>query len=279
MLYDSNAQQPNTPYTSSVSRTPGSAYIPKLRPLQMTTTFSNQSLGFHVPTDVIVHPTSERSMKSGDKQTTTYSTSRVLPPENITPSLFQPVSVSNQSTADYPLAASSIVNSSTYRTQMSHEQHMQAWRQEQVKKIMKKQRHCYVYDAPPQPTMVDRVSTAAILTPQVLSTATKQGQAPETPDTGQTQRGPTISPFHFPITSSEVRSAPSSIVNGIRLKTKNQKLKINRPQEGIPIPPERMDRLDEDPQEKSNTNKSSKITSALIQRKDSQSSVTDIKEV
>ncbi|CAF5127868.1 unnamed protein product, partial [Rotaria socialis] len=69
---------------------------------------------------------------------------------HLTPSLFQPVSTSNQSTADYPLAASSITASPTFCTQMSHDQQMHAWRQGQVEKIQRRRRHCYIYGTPSQ---------------------------------------------------------------------------------------------------------------------------------
>jgi hypothetical protein len=280
MLYEANNQQPNTANVPCVLRTPptGSAYMQQSR-LPLTTTFSDQSLGFHVSPDINVQSTSEQSIKSRSKQAATHSTPRVSQQEPITPSLFQPVPPSNQSTADYPLETSSIINSSTYRTQMSHEQHMQLWRQEQIEKNQKKKRYGYVYGLSPQPTSVDKSSNDAILTPQILSTTTRQQQVPRISDTARTPRQPTRPPFKFPIPSSQVRSTPSSIIIDTQSKPKNQKLTINYPQQPAPIPPPRMDRLDEDPQETSNASKSSKVTSALIHRKDSQSSTTDITEV
>jgi hypothetical protein len=74
-------------------------------------------------------------------------------------------------------------------------------------------------------------------------------------------------------------SAPSSTISDTQPKTRNQNSRINRSQQEAPIPPQRMERLDEDSQETSNTNKSSTVTSALIHRKDSQSSTTDITEI
>jgi hypothetical protein len=274
MLYDVNNQQPSTPYSPSTARAPitTSAYKEQLR-FPITTTASGQSLGFHVSSDIAVNSPSERRMKSGGKQASIYSTPQVLLPESIKSPAFQPVSASNQSTAGYPLTGTSIINSSTYGTQMSHDQQMQAWHQSQVKQIQKKQRRSYVYDTPATPS-----AASVILTPQNISTIPKQNQAPTTLNDGKTQRGPTPSPFQFRLPSSQVRSASSSIISDTQSKTKNPKLKINRPQQGIPIPPQRMDRLDEDPQETSNGNKSSKVTSALIHREDSQSSVTDITE-
>jgi hypothetical protein len=267
MLYDVNNQQPNTPYSPSTARTPTtiSAYTEQLR-CPITTTFSGQSLGFPVPSVIAVDPPSARRMKSGDKQPNIRSTLQALPPESITPSVFQPVPASNQSTAGYALTGTSIINSSTYRTQMSHEQQMQAWHQNQVKKIQKKQPRSYVYNTPP-------IAASVILTPQNISSIPKQNQAPD-----KTQRGPTPSPFDFRHPSSQVRSTSSSIISDIQSKTKNSKLKTNRTQQEIPIAPQRMDRLDEDPQETSHANKSSRVTSALIHREDSQSSITDITE-
>jgi hypothetical protein len=260
MLYDTSTQQTDTSNTAATSSN------------QITTAISNQSLGFPISPDITVQPPSESSARSTQNQTNVYLTPRGLQRENLTPSLFQPASASNQSTADYPPPASSTANSSTFRTQMSHEQHMQAWRQDQMGKIQKTQRHCYIYDPPPQPLLVDRVSTAAILTPQILSTATKQQQVPPTPNTGKTPRRPTVSPFNFSLPSSQIRSAPSSIISD----TNNQKLKTKLQQQNIPIPPKRMDRLDENPQEISNTNKPSKTTSVLIHKDDSQSDTSDV---
>jgi hypothetical protein len=273
MLYDTNNQQTDTSYTAATSQTPTTATFSNQqfqRPI--TTAISDQSLGFPISPDIIVQPPSESSARSTQNQSNVYLTPRAFQRGTMTPSLFQPASASNQSTADYPLAASSTANSSTFRTQMSHEQHMQAWRQDQMGKIQKTQRHCYIYGQPPQPLLVDRVSTAAILTPQILSTATKQQQVPPTPNTGNTLRRPTVSPFHFPLPSSKIRSAPSSIISD----TNNQKLKTKLQQQNVPIPPKRMDRLDEDPQEISNTNKPSKTTSVLIHKDDSQSDTSDV---
>jgi hypothetical protein len=280
MLYEANNQQPNTANVPSVLRTPttGSADMQQSR-LPMTNTFSDQSLGFHVLPDINVQSTSEQSIKSRSKQAVTHSTPRVSQQEPITPSLFQPAPASNQSTVDYPLETSSIINSTTYCTQMSHEQKMQLWRYGQIEKLQKKKRHGYVYGVSPQPTSADKTSSDAILTPKVLFTTTRQQEVPRTSDTGRTPRLPTRPPFEFPIPSSQVRSTPSSIISDTQSKPKNQKLKINYPPQPAPIPPPRMDRLDEDPQETSNASKSSKVTSALIHRKDSQSSTTDITEV
>ncbi|CAF5153444.1 unnamed protein product, partial [Rotaria socialis] len=59
---------------------------------------------------------------------------------------------------------------------MSHDQQMHAWRQGQVEKIQRRRRHCYIYGTPSQQPIIDRASTAAILTPQILSTTARQQQ-------------------------------------------------------------------------------------------------------
>ncbi|CAF1098078.1 unnamed protein product [Rotaria sordida] len=281
MLYDVSAEQMNSPHISSVSQTPTiiSAYNQQQQRNLMTTTLSDQSLGFHVSPSVIVHPPSDTSTRSREKQVNDYPIRRALQRELLTSSLFQPVSTSNQSTADYPLAASSIVTSPTLCTQMSHDQHMQVWRQNQVEKLQKRRRHCYIYGTPSQQPLVDRVSTATILTPQILMTIPKQQQAPSTSSDGKTRRIPTISPFRFPVPSDQVYTAPSSTISDIQVETNNQKSKRNRRQKKIPIPQKRMERLDEDIQETSNANKSLKMTSASTRRKDVQSSSSDITEV
>lgn len=279
MLYDASTQQPCSPYSPSPSPshvpTTVSGYKQQLR-APLTTTVSGQSLGFRTSPDVIVHPPSDRSSESTEKQIPTSTIPRISPRGNLTPSIFRPAPTSNQSTADYPFAESSIANLSTYRTQMSHEQHMRAWRQNKVEKNQKKQKHAYIYGASPQPTLVDRVSTAAILTPQILPT-TNQQQAPPSSYADGIQRRPTPSPFQFPPPSSQIQSISSSVISDTQLKPKNQRLKINRPPQNIPPPPPppRMDRLDEDPQETSSANQPSKMASALIHRQNSQSSITD----
>ncbi|CAF4181382.1 unnamed protein product [Rotaria sp. Silwood2] len=275
MLYDVIAEQMNTPHISPVSQTPTiiSTYNQQQRPL-MTTTLSDKSLGFHVSPSVIVHPPSDTSTKSREKQLNDYPIRCGLQRENLTPLLFQPVSASNQSTADYPLATSSILTSPTFCTQMSHDQHMQAWRQNQVEKLQKKRPHCYIYGTPSRQPLVDRVSTATILTPQILMTTTQQ-QAPPTSDDGEIRRGPTVSPFRFVVTPDQVHTAPSSTISDIQVETNNRKPKRNRRQKKTPIASKRMERLDEDVQETSNANKSLKITSSVIHRNDVHSSSSD----
>ncbi|CAF4340006.1 unnamed protein product, partial [Adineta steineri] len=117
MLYDANTQAPNAPYNSTTSQTPitATSFTQKLRSSVIDTS-NNHSLGFHISSpNITIQPPSDSSTRSRQTQTT----------DHLTPILFQPASASNQSTADYPLAASSAANSTTLRTQMSHDQHMQ----------------------------------------------------------------------------------------------------------------------------------------------------------
>ncbi len=306
MLYDANNQQLNSPNIPSPITVPTN--IRQIRQ-PIVTISSAQSLGFTVSSNDAIQPSSEIKTKSRGAGP---STARSLLQKNLTPLEFQPASASNLSTADYPLIGSSVANSSTFRTQMSHEQQMNAWRQKRIEKIQKKQRHGYVYIESPQSALSDRVFNAVILTPQIISTVPNQQQAPPTTTTDQTARQPTNPPFRFPRTSStdqtarqptkppfrfprtlstdqtarqptqspfrfddsssQVRSAPSSITRDTPSKNNTQQLQTTHPQQGAPAPPPRMDRLDEDPQEISDVNKS---TSVLIHRKDSQSSTTD----
>ncbi|CAF4963403.1 unnamed protein product, partial [Rotaria socialis] len=106
-----------------------------------------------------------------------------------------------------------------------------------------------------------------------------QQQAPPTAGGGGTSRKPTQSPFRFPVIPDDVRTAPSSTISDIQVETSHRKTKRNRRQKKVPIPPKRMDRLDEDMRETSHTHKSSKVTSALIHRGDDQSSTSDVTEV
>ncbi len=280
MLYDANNQQLNSPNVPSVSRPPTtvSANMQPIGP-PIFTALSGQSLGFPVSSNDTSQPSYEFKTKSRGEQMAGSTTARTLLQENLTPSQFQPASATYSSTADYPSISSSIVHSSTFRTQMSYDQQMQAWRQKKIEKIQKKQRHGYVYGEPPQSALPDRVANSVILTPQIIFTTTKQQQAPPTPSIDQTARKPTKSPFRFLPSSSQVRSTPSSITSDTSSKTKTQRLQTTPPQQAAPIPPQRMDRLDEDPQEISDVNKSSKSTSVLIHRKDSQSSTSDKTEV
>jgi hypothetical protein len=120
---------------------------------------------------------------------------------NITP-VFQGIPESTHSTADYPLAnGSSTTNFSTLRTQMSHAQHMQAWHQNQLRKLQKKRTNCYHYGTPIQRPVEERLASAAILTPQIIP----QEKNP---------RPPSSSPFPFPrqekTINEKARAKPTS---------------------------------------------------------------------
>jgi len=153
MLYDANAQQSDT----SRSQAPSIA---------------SQQVRFKETPTVIVQPPSEGSTKSKrpsfEREATTGSDPVIVGPLAGTP-MFQAIPESVQSTADYPLAnGSSISNVTTLRTQMSHAQHMRAWRHEQLKKVQKKRTHCYHYGTPLQKSLEEKIATAAILTPQII---------------------------------------------------------------------------------------------------------------
>jgi len=243
MLYDVNAQQANT------RSQPASIASQQLRILPKSNT-SIKSDGFPYPPNIVVQPPSDSSTKSQgyrpsyQRQASQNASPVIINNLNGSP-IFQGVPESNQSTADYPMApGSSVANFSTLRTQMSHAQHMQAWRQSQLKKIQKKRPHCYVYGPPPQRALEEKVATAAILTPQIIS-----------PDDNP-QRLPSNSPFRFPRQD-----------NTINERKKNNQEKRLRPT------------TDKTNQDKSIQKKSLRTTSALIHRKDSQSSVSNVTEV
>jgi hypothetical protein len=277
MLYDANNQQTTTQYSINEFQTP----IPSNQQLRypVTTTDSQGSLGFPIPINDTIHPSVVSDMQLKEKKGNKYLTSSGFQQENISPSRFQPASPSYQSTNEYPLATPSIANSSTFCTQMSHDQHMQAWRQNQMEKIQKKQRHCYVYGPAAQPSLADKVSTAAILTPQIIPESAQPSQISLISKNGKFIRQPTKPPFHFPPPLNQMPTTASSIISDTQSKTNNQKLKINRRQQRIPAPPTRMDCLDENPPETSTEDKSIKRTSAIIHRQGSQSSITDTTEV
>jgi len=243
MLYDANAQQANTRSQPASIASQQPRILPK-------SNISTESRGFPYPPNIVVQPPSDSSTKSQGKrpsyqrQASQNSTPMIINNLNGSP-VFHGVPDSNQSTADYPMApGSSVANFSTLRTQMSHAQHMQAWRQNQLKKIQKKRPHCYVYGPPPQRAPEEKIATAAILTPQIIS-----------PDDNP-QRLPSNSPFQFPRQDNTINER----------KKKNQEKRI-RPT------------TDKTNQDKSIQKKSLRTTSALIHRKDSQSSVSNVTEV
>jgi hypothetical protein len=240
MVYDAYAQQANTP------RSPVGSQVPS--------TFIQQTkskLGVHHPPTVVVQPPSDSSIRSSGKrppferQESQNSTPLIINQVNGTP-IFQAVPESTHSTADYPIAnGSSITNFSTLRTQMSHAQHMQAWRQHQMKKIHKHRPYCYVYGPPPQRPIEEKLATAAILTPQII------------PTKENVQRLARNSPFQYPRQD----------------KTINEKTKKKHERQRSPID------IEENTQDKTIKKKSLRTTSALIHRKDSQSSVSNVTEV
>ncbi|CAF0929613.1 unnamed protein product [Adineta ricciae] len=288
MLYDTSTQQMNMSSSPKSSRTPTTAAsLSGQRPAFASTMTSDRSQGFQITPDIAIQPPSDSGSKSVKTHLTSRSAYHTTQHSPYTPLTFLPGVPSTPSTADYPAATTSIANSSTLRTQMSHDQHMQAWRQGAMDKIQRKQRYCYMYGPPPQTPLADKVSCVAILTPQILTTATTQQEAPpfrqqETPSTtggGKLQRPPTKSPFNFSVSSQQIRTASSSAESDIITSENDRQLKGKCEEQAIPIPPQRMERLDEDPLEISVTAKSSIITSALISRHKSDSDSSDMKNV
>ncbi|CAF1562766.1 unnamed protein product [Rotaria magnacalcarata] len=103
------------------------------------------------------------------RQASHCSSSTVTTVLNNTPN-FQAIPESGLGAPDYPLPTDlPATYGSTLRSQMNYAQHMQALRNNQVKKFQKKRPYCYVYGPPIQRSMEEKVSTAAILSPQILS--------------------------------------------------------------------------------------------------------------
>lgn len=190
MLYDALGQPLSAPRSPGVSQSPSVIN-------QTKTTPGVRSLGFQ-PGAGKRSTESKDQRPSYQRQASEFSTPLIITNANGTP-IFQPVPESTQSTADYPQGnASTITGSSTLRTQMSHAQHMQAWRQNRARKIQKHRPNCYVYGSPPQRPMEEKLSTAAILTPQVIVTS------PQPQASDGSQRPASSSPFQYP--RSEVRT-------------------------------------------------------------------------
>lgn len=245
MLYDPT-NQPTTPTSVSAVSFTTTAISATPQPLrtQVATTLSNQSAGFAVVSaDVTQRP------------------SKFQP--TLTPSQFQSTIASNQSTADYPMVESSVAHSPIYYSQTSHDQQMQVWRQKEIQKIQKKQRHGYVYGDTQQPTSPDRLAVTTILAPQSVSSQTTQQQPPPTPSTGQFIRPATQSPFVFTAIASQPQNLPTETKNPMS-KPSNPPLPPTVP----PPPPKRMDRLDEDSRETSDAESSTIITTALVHRRE-----------
>jgi hypothetical protein len=172
MLYDANTQQspshvnPSSLFTSQTVRLPVSA----------------AETGSHGFSTSPLHPFEQAAV-------VTKRTSTVL----------HTISVSNQSTDDYPrTSGSSIINSSAFRSQMSHDQHMQYWHQHEARKIQEKRLFGYTYGPMSSPATADGVTTATILTPQIISTDNIRAELVTSPNSKLTVRKPTKSPFLFP---------------------------------------------------------------------------------
>lgn len=252
MLYDVNTQQYDIPRSPMISQVPST--ISQQGQLKLKSNISPKSLGFDpVPSFIIQPPsdstatTTQGKRPSYQRQGTIHSTPIGINQFNGTP-IFHAISESNHSTADYPIAtSSSTTNFSTLRTQMSHAQHMQAWRQNQLKKLQKNRPHCYHYGAPLQRPLEEKVATAAILTPQII------------PVDDGLQRLPSSSPFSYP------RQGKTGNDKQTKLKTTTTTSSSSNPDEN------KKDKL---------IKKKTLITSAsIIHRKDSQSSYSNATEV
>jgi hypothetical protein len=266
MMYDAMVPKSTTSHSSSTSQVPNTASVnnQQFRPLT-TANLSGESYGFNYSPDINVYPPSDNSMQLSEGRT-----GRVSNQENLTP-LFQPVPPSNQSTDDYPVeGAFSTANSSTLRTQMSHEQHMQAWREGKTKETRKKRRHCYTYGPPTQPS----AASVTILTAQIPPTTTRQKQNLPTSNNDGNQRGATASRFQYPVTPEDVRIPPVSIKKNNQLETINEKSKTKHQQKIISSPQQRIDRVNEDSEKK----KSSDTTSALIHQEERSDDASDTTE-
>jgi hypothetical protein len=96
-------------------------------------------------------------------------TKNTLQQDSTKPQLSHSISTSNQSTGDYRFSGiSSAAQSSALCTQKTHDQFMKDWYEKKSRKFHKKRRHSYIYGPPPQPTLPDKISNAAILTPGLL---------------------------------------------------------------------------------------------------------------
>lgn len=246
MLYDVNSQQADTP-RSPVSLIT-STFSQKVRP---------QGRNLAPPTLHVQPPSDSSAGSKGrrpeyQRQETEASDPLIINPITGTP-IFQAIPESTHSTAGYPVVTnSSITNSSILRTQMSHAQHMQAWQQCQLRKIQKQRTHCYHYGAPLQRPMEEKVATAAILTPQVLSTG------------DNLRRSPSNSPFRYPRQE----------------KTINEKLTKIRSKSGDPsAAASSSSHIEESKQGQPIQKKSLRVTSSPKHRKDSQDSFSNVTEV
>jgi hypothetical protein len=207
MLYDVNSQQADTPRSPVISQVPST--VSQQPRFQMKSNLSAKSFGFQTAPTVIIQPPSDSTtLSKGKRPSYQRQETERSDPLMINQLTGTPVFQGVPSTADYPLAnGSSITNYSTLRTQMSHAQHMQAWRQNQVTKLQKKRPHCYHYGAPLQRSLEEKVAAAAILTPQII------------PPDNNLKRLPSTSPFPFP-PQEKTKNASTSDENKAAIKKK-----------------------------------------------------------
>ncbi|CAF3690473.1 unnamed protein product [Rotaria sordida] len=236
MLYDVNAQQINVPHSPNVYQTTGQQTAIKFDS-------NTRRFGSQQPPDIVIRSSSDITTASKSKrpnyqrQESHEPTVSEINALNGTP-IFQAIPESSSLSND-----ASIKNFTTLRSQMSHAQHMQAWRQNQLKKCQKKRPYRYVYGAPPQRPVEEKISTAAILTPQIISTD------------GNIQRLPSRPVFKYPH------------------EVKNINKTIRR------ISPKSSSQNEENKQDKSRNKKPLRTTVTISHRKDSPGSFSNITEV
>lgn len=246
MLYDVNAQQADTPRSPVVS------------PVPSVVSQQTRAQARSYAPSLVVQPPSDGSATSRSKrpeyqrQETEASDPLIINQFAGTP-IFQAIPESTHSTADYPMGTSSSVgNSSILRTQMSHAQHMQAWQQNQLRKLQKKRPHCYHYGAPLRRPLEEKIETAAILTPQNIAGGGRSG------------RTVSKSPFRFPR----------------QVETINETSNKNRSKSGNPTTTSSSSNTTEKKQDQPVKKKSTRVTSSSgTHRKDSQNSFSNVTEV
>lgn len=161
MLYDVNASHtPNAPPMSAAALRPSGVSARA----QMGTSRSRSP---NTPSSSI----NELKVKRPpyQRQESQGSSSTIVTGLNNTPN-FQSIPESGISTDDYALPNKILnSNSTTLRSQMTHAQHMQMWHQKQAQKGRKKHPYRYSYGQPPPRPADEKVSTSAILTPQIIA--------------------------------------------------------------------------------------------------------------
>ncbi|CAF4048403.1 unnamed protein product, partial [Rotaria sordida] len=126
-----NTCKPQSPTIDRLLSVPSIDEYPSLSPAELYITSLKQQL-------LIVYSQNATSPKNTDE----------LQQENIDSPLFRSVPISNESTNDYPPGTPSNINSSRFLQLLSHNQHMQAWYEDEIKKFQKKRPHCYFYVLP-----------------------------------------------------------------------------------------------------------------------------------